>query len=209
MCIRDSYDGVTLDDVATLIYTSGTTGAPKGCELTHRNFVSCSQNTIPVAGAVMAGGSRTLMFLPLAHVFARFVEVTSLDAGITLAHTPDVSHLMEDLARFKPTFILAVPRVFEKILVGARFKAQTGSPVKKLIFERAVATAVAWSRAAVKGPVPPLLEARHRLYDKLVYSTLRQAMGGDVRYAVSGGASLGDYLAHFFNGIGVLSLIHI
>ena len=201
--LQTPYDGVTLDDVATLIYTSGTTGAPKGCELTHRNFVSCSQNTIPVAGAVMAGGSRTLMFLPLAHVFARFVEVTSLDAGITLAHTPDVSHLMEDLARFKPTFILAVPRVFEKILVGARFKAQAGSPVKKLIFERAVATAVAWSRATVKGPVPPLLEARHRLYDKLVYATLRQAMGGDVRYAVSGGASLGDYLAHFFNGIGV------
>ncbi|CAL8897416.1 long-chain-fatty-acid--CoA ligase [Kocuria varians] len=197
------HDGVSLDDTATLIYTSGTTGPPKGCELTHGNFVACAQNTIPVAGPIMADGARTLLFLPLAHVFARFVEVTSLDAGITLAHTPDVSRLMDDLARFRPTFILAVPRVFEKILAGARFKAQAGSPVKKLIFERAVATAAAWSRAAQAGKVPLWLRARHRLYDGLVYSTLREAMGGEVRYAVSGGASLGEHLAHFFNGIGV------
>ncbi|WNB89933.1 long-chain fatty acid--CoA ligase [Glutamicibacter protophormiae] len=201
--LSEPYDGVSLEDTATLIYTSGTTGPPKGCELTHRNFVACSQNTIPVAGPIMAKGARTLLFLPLAHVFARFVEVTSLDAGITLAHTPDVSQLMDDLARFKPTFILAVPRVFEKILVGARFKAQAGSPVKKLIFERAVTTAAAWSKASQNGHVPPWLEFRHRLYDKLVYSTLREAMGGEVRYAVSGGASLGEHLAHFFNGIGV------
>ena len=201
--LQTPYDGVSLDDAATLIYTSGTTGPPKGCELTHRNFVACSQNTIPVAGELMHEGARTLLFLPLAHVFARFVEVTSLDAGIALAHTPDVSQLMDDLARFKPTFILAVPRVFEKILVGARFKAQAGSPVKKLIFERAVATAAAWSKASQQGRVSPWLAARHRLYDKLVYSTLREAMGGEVRYAVSGGAALGEHLAHFFNGIGV------
>ncbi|MDO4919959.1 long-chain fatty acid--CoA ligase [Kocuria sp.] len=197
------HDGVVLDDTATLIYTSGTTGRPKGCELTHRNFVACSQNTIPVIGELMHEGARTLLFLPLAHVFARFVEVTALDAGIALAHTPDVSHLMEDLARFRPTFILAVPRVFEKILIGARFKAQAGSPVKKLVFERAVDTAVAWSKASQRGRVSPWLRLRHRLYDRLVYRTLREAMGGRVRHAVSGGAALGEHLAHFFNGIGV------
>ncbi|RLY91179.1 long-chain fatty acid--CoA ligase [Kocuria tytonicola] len=201
--LADPFDGVSLEDTATLIYTSGTTGPPKGCELTHRNFVACSQNTIQVAGELMHEGARTLLFLPLAHVFARFVEVTSLDAGIALAHTPDVSQLMDDLARFKPSFILAVPRVFEKILVGARFKAQAASPVKKLIFERAVATAAAWSKASQNGRVSPWLEARHRLYDRLVYSTLREAMGGEVRYAVSGGAALGEHMAHFFNGIGV------
>ncbi|RKQ36151.1 AMP-dependent synthetase/ligase [Kocuria tytonis] len=201
--LTEPYDGVRLDDAATLIYTSGTTGPPKGCELTHRNFVSCSQNTIPVAGEIMHEGARTLLFLPLAHVFARFVEVTSLDAGITLAHTPDVSQLMADLARFKPTFILAVPRVFEKILVGARFKAQAGSRVKELVFDRAVTTAVAWSKASQQGKVSPALELRHRLYDRLVYATLREAMGGAVRYAVSGGAALGEHLGHFFNGIGV------
>lgn len=192
-----------LEDTATIIYTSGTTGPPKGCELTHRNFVGCSANTIPVALDVIHPGARTLLFLPLAHVFARFVEVIAVDAGVTLAHTPDVSDLMADLDRFKPTFILAVPRVFEKIYVGARLKASAGSPVKQLIFRRAVATAVAWSRASQAGRVGKWLELRHGLYDKLVYSTLRTAMGGEVRYAVSGGAALGSRLAHFFNGIGV------
>lgn len=201
--LEDPHDGDSLDRTATIIYTSGTTGPPKGCELTHRNFIGCSANTIPVASEVIYPGARTLMFLPLAHVFARFVEVVAVDAGITLAHTPDVSGLMEDLGRFKPTFILAVPRVFEKIFVGARLKAAAASPVKKLIFARAVAVAVEWSKASQAGKVSPLLEAQHRLYDKLVYSTLRNAMGGDVRYAVSGGALLGARLGHFFNGIGV------
>lgn len=195
--------GRGLEDTATIIYTSGTTGAPKGCELTHRNFVGCSANTIPVALDVIHPGARTLMFLPLAHVFARFVEVIAVDAGVTLAHTPDVSELMADLDRFKPTFILAVPRVFEKIYVGARLKASAGSPVKALIFRRAVATAVAWSRASQTGRIGKALELRHRLYDRLVYSTLRAAMGGEVRYAVSGGAALGTRLTHFFHGIGV------
>lgn len=200
---QNPHDGISLDDTATLIYTSGTTGPPKGCELTHRNFVGCSANTIPVASEVIYPGARTLLFLPLAHVFARFVEVIALDAGVTLAHTPDVSGLMEDLGRFNPTFILAVPRVFEKIFVGARLKASAASPVKKLIFARAVSVAVEWSKASQAGKVSPLLEAQHRLYDKLVYSTLRNAMGGAVRYAVSGGAALGSRLGHFFNGIGV------
>lgn len=200
---ENPHDGISLDDTATLIYTSGTTGPPKGCELTHRNFVGCSANTIPVASEVIYPGARTLLFLPLAHVFARFVEVIAMDAGVTLAHTSDVSGLMEDLGRFHPTFILAVPRVFEKIFVGARLKASAASPVKKLIFARAVSVAVEWSKASQAGKVSPLLEAQHRLYDKLVYSTLRNAMGGAVRYAVSGGAALGSRLGHFFNGIGV------
>lgn len=197
------YDGCGLDDVATLIYTSGTTGAPKGCELTHRNFVGCSVGTRRMVPELVFPGARTLLFLPLAHVFARFVEVVALDAGVALAHTPDVSGLMEDLNRFHPTFILAVPRVFEKIHVGASLKASAASPIKKLIFSRAEDTAVAWSEASQSGRVSPWLAAKHRLYDRLVYSTLREAMGGEVRHAVSGGAALGSRMGHFFNGIGI------
>ncbi|MFI7483017.1 AMP-dependent synthetase/ligase [Kocuria sp. M1R5S2] len=192
-----------LDDIATIIYTSGTTGAPKGCELTHGNFVRLSENTALVVSDIVHPGARTLMFLPLAHVFARFVEVIALYTGTALAHTPDVKNLMADLASFRPTFILAVPRVFEKIYQSARLKAEKGGKVKTLIFSRATATAVAYSTARQAGPVPPLLRARHALFDHLVYSKLRAAMGGEVTHAVSGGAALGTRLGHFFNGIGV------
>ena len=192
-----------LEDVATIIYTSGTTGAPKGCELTHGNFVRLCENTALVVADIIHPGARTLLFLPLAHVFARFVEVIALYSGTVLAHTPDVKNLMDDLGSFRPTFILAVPRVFEKIYQGARLKAEKGGRAKSLIFERAVRTAVAFSKAGQAGRVLPLLRARHALYDRLVYSKLREAMGGEVTHAVSGGAALGTRLGHFFNGIGV------
>ena len=192
-----------LEDVATIIYTSGTTGPPKGCELTHGNFVRLCENTTLVVADIIHPGARTLLFLPLAHVFARFVEVIALYSGTVLAHTPDVKNLMGDLAAFRPTFILAVPRVFEKIYQSARLKAEKSGKAKSLIFERAVATAVAHSRAGQDGRVSPILRARHALYDRLVYSKLREAMGGEVTHAVSGGAALGTRLGHFFNGIGV------
>ncbi|WP_424347087.1 AMP-dependent synthetase/ligase [Kocuria sp. CH-021] len=192
-----------LEDVATIIYTSGTTGPPKGCELTHGNFVRLCENTTLVVADIIHPGARTLMFLPLAHVFARFVEVIALYSGTVLAHTPDVKNLMADLEAFRPTFILAVPRVFEKIYQSARLKAEKAGKAKSLIFERAVATAVAYSRAGQAGRVPRVLRARHALYDRLVYSKLRAAMGGEVTHAVSGGAALGTRLGHFFNGIGV------
>ncbi|PLC13025.1 long-chain fatty acid--CoA ligase [Kocuria flava] len=192
-----------LDDVATLIYTSGTTGPPKGCELTHGNFVRLCENTALLVPRIVHPGARTLLFLPLAHVFARFVEVIALHTGTVLAHTPDVKHLMADLEAFRPTFVLAVPRVFEKIYQGARLRAEQGGPLRRLVFARAAATAVAFSRARQAGRPGPLLRARHRLYDRLVYARLRAAMGGEVTHAVSGGAALGSRLGHFFDGIGI------
>ncbi|HEY4575918.1 MAG TPA: AMP-binding protein, partial [Thermoanaerobaculia bacterium] len=193
-----------LDDLATIIYTSGTTGRPKGCELTHGNFVELAVNAAAALPEVAREGARTIMFLPLAHVFARFISVLCVAAGVTVAHTPDVKNLLPDLQSFRPSFILAVPRVFEKVYASSRLKAEDGG--KGRIFAAAADTAVAWSRASASGKVPFLLKCRHRLFDKLVYHKIRQAMGGQVRYAVSGGAPLGERLGHFFHGIGLLVL---
>ncbi|NKE08863.1 MULTISPECIES: AMP-dependent synthetase/ligase [Kocuria] len=194
---------VNLDDTATIIYTSGTTGPPKGCELTHRNFVFLCENVQPYLPEVIHTGAKTVLFLPLAHVFARMVEVIALHAGITLAHTPDVKNLSADLQRVQPSFILAVPRVFEKIMIGARMRAQDGGKLRSWLFNRAVTTGQSWSRAHARGRVNPVLAARHKLYDRLVYAKLREAMGGNVKWAISGGAALSESLAHFFHGIGL------
>lgn len=192
-----------LDDTATIVYTSGTTGPPKGCALTHRNFTSLCENVQPYLPEVVHAGAKTVLFLPLAHVFARMVEVLALHSGVILAHTADVKNLTTDLQRVHPSFILAVPRVFEKIVIGARMRAQDGGKLRSWLFNRAVTTGEKWSRAQVGRRVHPVLEARHRLYDRLVYAKLREAMGGDVRWAISGGAALSESLAHFFHGIGV------
>jgi long-chain acyl-CoA synthetase len=192
----------SLTDVATIIYTSGTTGRPKGCELTHGNFVELSENVLATSlGAVVSEQARTIMFLPLAHVFARFISVLAVAAGVTVAHTPDIKHLLLDLQSYKPTFILAVPRVFEKVYNSALTKAEDGG--KGAIFHRAADTAIAYSRARQAGKVGLGLQLKHALFDKLVYSKLRAAMGGEVSHAVSGGGPLGERLGHFFQGIGM------
>ncbi|MGO4385200.1 AMP-dependent synthetase/ligase [Specibacter sp. RAF43] len=191
-----------LDDVATIIYTSGTTGRPKGCMLTHHNFVELSENAVAVLGQdVIPPGSQTIMFLPLAHVFARYISVLAIAAGAKVGHTPDIKHLLADLQSFQPTFILAVPRVFEKVYNSAALKAEGEGKGK--IFAIAVQTAIDFSRASQDGRVSLLLKAKHALFDKLVYSKLRAAMGGRVRHAVSGGGPLGERLGHFFQGIGL------
>ena len=191
----------SLDDLATIIYTSGTTGRPKGCELTHGNFVELSENALAVLGDVIPEGSQTIMFLPLAHVFARFISVLTVAAGAKVAHTPDIKHLLEDLQSFQPTFILAVPRVFEKVYNSACLKAETEGKGK--IFNAATEVAIAYSRARQTGSIPFPLKAKHTLFDRLVYRKLRAAMGGHVRHAVSGGGPLGERLGHFFQGIGL------
>jgi long-chain acyl-CoA synthetase len=192
----------SLTDVATIIYTSGTTGRPKGCELTHGNFVELSENVLATSlGAVVSEQARTIMFLPLAHVFARFISVLAVAGGVTVAHTPDIKHLLPDLQSYKPTFILAVPRVFEKVYNSALTKAEDGG--KGAIFHRAADTAIAYSRARQAGKVGLGLQLKHALFDKLVYSKLRAAMGGEVSHAVSGGGPLGERLGHFFQGIGM------
>ena len=191
-----------LSDVATIIYTSGTTGRPKGCMLTHSNFVELSENALAVLGKdVVPPGSQTIMFLPLAHVFARYISVLAVAAGAKVGHTPDIKHLLEDLQSFKPTFILAVPRVFEKVYNSAALKAEGDGKGK--IFAAAAHTAIDYSRAMQQGKVPLLLKGKHFLFDKLVYGKLRAAMGGNVRHAVSGGGPLGERLGHFFQGIGL------
>ncbi|WP_420889432.1 AMP-dependent synthetase/ligase [Kocuria palustris] len=192
-----------LDDTATIIYTSGTTGPPKGCELTHRSFVFLSENLRPFLPEVVRPGSRTVLFLPLAHVFARMVQVISVHGGVTLSHTPDVKSLMSDLQRVQPTFLLAVPRVFEKIMTSARLKAEGGGRLRAGIFQRAVEDAEAFSRQRQDGRVSPALKLRHRLWDRLVYAPLRNTMGGRVHWAISGGAALGEELAHTLAGMGI------
>jgi long-chain acyl-CoA synthetase len=195
-------------DVATLIYTSGTTGRPKGCELTHENLLSITRNAImgPLGDVISTSAEpSTLLFLPLAHVFARFIEVGCVEAGIVLGHCPDMADLLPDLASFKPTFILAVPRVFEKVYGGAEQKAIAEGHGK--IFTRAAAVADAYSRA-LDGPKGPGLGLRlqHAVFDRLVYGKLRAAMGGQAQWAVSGGAALAERLGHFFRGVGITVL---
>ncbi|MDQ0679160.1 long-chain acyl-CoA synthetase [Arthrobacter pascens] len=190
-----------LNDIATIIYTSGTTGRPKGCELTHGNFVELSDNALEIIGEIVHENAKTIMFLPLAHVFARFISVLAMAAGTTVAHTPDIKNLLADLQSYEPTFILAVPRVFEKVYNSALTKAEDGG--KGAIFHKAAETAIAFSKARQEGHVGLGLKLRHALFDKLVYSKLRAAMGGHVAHAVSGGGPLGERLGHFFQGIGL------
>jgi long-chain acyl-CoA synthetase len=193
--------GVSLDDLASIIYTSGTTGRPKGCELTHRCFVSESVELLELLEDFFNADTSTLLFLPIAHVFGRAIEIGALAAGCTLGHTPDVKNLMADLAAFKPTFVLAVPRVFEKVYNSAKQKAHADG--KGRIFDRAESVAIAYSQATQSGSASPLLKIQHMIFDKLVYTRLRGALGGNCVAAVSGGAPLGARLGHFFRGIGV------
>jgi long-chain acyl-CoA synthetase len=192
---------VALDDLASIIYTSGTTGRPKGCELTHRSFVVEVVELLDLLEDFFNSQTSTLLFLPIAHVFGRVIEIGALAAGCTLGHTADVKNLLEDLAGFKPTFVLAVPRVFEKVYNSAKQKAHADG--KGPIFDRAEAVAIKYSESLAKGSVSPLLKVQHFLFDKLVYGKLRAALGGNCIAAVSGGAPLGARLGHFFRGIGV------
>jgi long-chain acyl-CoA synthetase len=206
----------TADDLATIIYTSGTTGRPKGCELTHRNLLSGSRNA--VQGALHElfrdEGSSTLLFLPLAHSFARIIQVACIEGGAIIEHWPDASTLARGLPETRPAFLLAVPRVFEKVYNSAQQQA-SASKARGTIFRAAADTAIAFSRAGagstdagVSGGVSagPALRLRHALFDRLVYGKLRAAVGGRVRYAISGGAPLGERLGHFFRGVGITVL---
>ncbi len=190
--------------IATLIYTSGTTGRPKGCMLTHGNFVTeCSSAIATLPELFEADDASTLLFLPLAHVFGRMIQVAVVMRGVKLSHS-DPGRLVKDLAVVRPTFVLSVPQVFEKIFETARRRATADG--RGAIFDRAAATAIAYSEALDRGRPGPLLALRHALFDRLVYGKLRAAFGGNVDVAISGGAPLGARLAHFFRGIGVTVL---
>jgi long-chain acyl-CoA synthetase len=199
-------NALTPASLATLIYTSGTTGKPKGVQLTHANFLSECGNVVQGASELfLKPGGSTLLFLPVAHVFGRMVQIGSISAGLHMAHCSDpVGRLPMDLASFKPTFVLAVPRIFEKIYNGAEAKAEAAG--KGDIFRKAAAVAIAYSEALDKKKVSPILKLKHGLFDKLVYSKIRAGMGGRVEAAISGGAPLGARLGHFYRGAGVTVL---
>lgn len=194
-----------LDDLATIIYTSGTTGKPKGCELLHRGFVDLSKNSKLELPQVVKEGNATLLFLPLAHVYARFISILCVHGGIKVGHQPDTKSVAAGMQSFRPNFLLAVPRVFEKVYNAAEQKAEAGGKGK--IFRKAVQVAIDYSKALDTKRGPSIgLKLQHKIFDALVYKKLRTAMGGNVEYAVSGGAPLGERLGHFFRAIGLIVL---
>ena len=190
--------------LATIIYTSGTTGQPKGCELTHGNFLFDIASTTEGLHEFYNEAGSTLLFLPLAHVFGRIIQLGSTYNRVRVGHSSDVKNLLADLATFKPTFLLSVPRVFEKVYNASKQKAHADGKGK--IFDLSEKVAISYSEALDKGGAGLLLKLQHGLFDKLVYSKLRAALGGNVSYCVSGGAPLGARLGHFFRGIGVTIL---
>lgn len=193
------------DSLATIIYTSGTTGRPKGCMLTHGNFMfEIDQVVFGLPDVFLAPNSSTLLFLPIAHVFGRVIQLGCVRAGARLGHAADIKQLLPGLASFQPTFLLAVPRVFEKVYNSAQQKAQADG--KGHIFDTAANVAIQYSESLDNGGPGLMLKLKHALFDKLVYVKLRHAMGGRMQWAVSGGAPLGARLGHFFRGIGVTIL---
>ena len=191
-------------DLATLIYTSGTTGQPKGCMLTHGNFMFELGVAVDELEELFAEDGSTLLFLPLAHVLARIVQVGCVRSRTRLAHSADITTLSPDLAAYRPTFVLAVPRIFEKMFNTSSQRATADG--RGRMFDRAAETAIAWSRGLDKGGPSLAVRARHAAYSRLVYGRLRESLGGACRYAVSGGAPLGDRLGHFYRGIGLTVL---
>ncbi|SDS52135.1 AMP-dependent synthetase/ligase [Agrococcus carbonis] len=188
-------------DLATLIYTSGSTGRPKGTMLTHANFVELCRNAKTALAEVVGPGSSTLLFVTQAHVFARFISVLGVAAAVRVGHQSDTKKLLPSMGSFKPTFFLAVPRVFEKVYNASEQKAEAGGKGK--IFRAAAHAAVAHSKALDAGHVPLGLKLRFAVLDALVLKKLRTALGGNVKYAVSGSAPLGTFLAHFYRSLGI------
>ncbi len=195
-------NSITPESLATLIYTSGTTGKPKGVQLTHGNFLSECGNVVQGASDLfLKPGGSTLLFLPVAHVFGRMVQVGAITAGLHMAHCGDITRLPIDLASFKPTFVLAVPRIFEKVYNGAEARADAAGKGK--IFRKAAAVAIAYSEGIDSGKISIGLKIKHAIFDKLVFSKIRTGLGGRVEAAISGGAPLGSRLGHFYRGAGV------
>lgn len=189
------------DALATIVYTSGTTGRPKGCMLTHRNLCSNVGQTMDAIGPTLQAGDSALLFLPLAHTLTKGTALFCTKGGISQAFASDIAHLPEEFGITRPTLICAVPRIFEKVYNSARHRARVEH--KGWIFDRATDVAIRWSRERTAGRVMPWTAAAHGLFDRLVYAKIRQAVGGNLRMAFSGGGPLGERLTHFFAGIGL------
>ena len=195
---------ISHDDLATLVYTSGTTGMPKGCVLTHHNFVWEVASLETAIAEIVTPDNRTLMFLPLAHIFARAVQSVCVATGVTIYYSSGIPSLLEELPMAKPTWVFSVPRVFEKIYNGAKAKADADG--KGSIFDKAAATAIGYSQGIERGKVTVGTKLAHGLFDKLVYGKIRALFGGEIKYTISGGAPLGARLGHFFRGVGITAL---
>ena len=193
------------DDVATIVYTSGTTGRPKGCVLTHLNLLGTSRSAAAVLPQLFNPEGSTLLFLPLAHVFGRLIQMACVENRVRMGHTADVKNLVPDLGTFQPTFLLSVPRVFEKVF--NTYKQRADAAGKGKIFDRGVDVAIAYSQAVQNGGAGLLLKAQHAFFERVLYAPqLRAPLGGNLQYAVSGGAPLGARLGHFYRGIGITIL---
>jgi long-chain acyl-CoA synthetase len=188
-------------DLATLIYTSGSTGRPKGVILSHSNFVELCRNAAVVMSEVVRPGASTLLFITTAHIFARFISLLGIHAGVKVGHQADTKLLVPSMGSFKPTFLLAVPRVFEKVYNASEQKAEAGGKGK--IFRKAAEVAIEHSKALDAGKVPLGLALQFKLFDRLVLSKVRAALGGRAQYAVSGSAPLGARLGHFYRSLGL------
>ena len=191
-------------DLATLIYTAGSTGKPKGCVLTHSNFLELSRNARAAVPEVVNPQASTLLFITTAHIFARFISILAIEGGVKVGHQGDTSQLLPAMQSFKPSFLLAVPRVFEKVYNSAEQKAEAGG--KGNIFRAAAKTAIEYSKAEMAGHIPLGLKLKFAVLDKLVLSKLRAALGGRCTYAISGSAPLGDRLGHFYHALGLVVL---
>ncbi len=194
-------EALRAEDPATLIYTSGTTGRPKGCQLTHSNLLHETRGAKECLPTLLGPGQRLLVFLPLAHVLARALTLSAFANKVTVGFTSDIKNLLPMFAVFKPTVVVSVPRVFEKVYNTAEQNAANDG--KGRIFEIAAQTAVDWSQACDLGHPGLLLRAKHAVFDRLVYHKLRAALGGNCHAAVSGGAPLGARLGHFYRGVGL------
>ncbi|MEN8039956.1 MAG: AMP-dependent synthetase/ligase [Actinomycetota bacterium] len=192
---------ISHDDLATLVYTSGTTGKPKGCILTHGNLIWESRQLAAMAPEVINDGHHQLMFLPLAHIWARLVQVVCITNGVTIYYSTGIPRLVEELLIVQPTWIFSVPRVFEKIYNTAKQRADADG--KGAIFDHATNVAINYSVSLDAGGPGLWIRLQHSVFDRLVYAKLRAAFGGDLKYAFSGGAPLGARLGHFFRGIGL------
>lgn len=195
-------EGIRATDPATLIYTSGTTGRPKGCQLTHSNLLYEIRGAKAAVPTLLTKGQRLLVFLPLAHVLARAITLGAFHNKVTVGFTSDIKNLVPMFGVFKPTIVVSVPRVFEKVYNTAAQNAADGG--KGRIFDLATQTAIAYSEALDQPGGPGLfLQLRHALFDKLVYGKLKAALGGNCVASISGGAPLGARLCHFYRGVGL------
>jgi len=198
---------LTAESLATIVFTSGSTGQPKGCMISHGNLAAAVRAILTAPGVsdrVLTGDASMLFFLPLSHILARVVALTLLRSGHRAGYLPGPGALARELPAFQPTMLLVVPRVLEKVIAGAREKAEAGGQGR--VFTAAEATAIAYSQAAGDGADGPglMLRLRHAVFDRLVYRRVRAALGGQVAWVISGGAPLGEDTGHFLRGAGIV-----